>query len=284
MVLHVVSPLFAGEQPPEEEIWRRINSWEEFTREGNDEYEDLKAACGDRVSIIPYRPGKEIYLPSKKDKYPIKVTYPPSLKAIVPKGLVVRLHLLAVLYQPEQSDGGKVDPANVVFACIDGSGAFDFDSLKLLVQAFTDDENIDVRHRGDELRASFFDCDLSGGLLPDGQAGCWGFRLRCAPRLPLTANEYEIEFDLLSSAVEAQLKISYTAPLSMPRQDRYSSATDKAISMSIRKLEFIRRKLRITSEDIAKGWQDFESRFAGKAVVNNILPGYAEEVLRAYRS
>jgi hypothetical protein len=243
----------------------------------------------------------------------MKVSFPSKWEATVPKGFVARLHLLYLLNQLEHSDGAQAnpfDPANVVFARLDGSGAFDFDSLTLLVQTFILKADADVvlgrrpadysgmipcrkeieefeqfllfRHRRDELSTCFSDYDLSAGLLPDGQAGCWAFRMRCAQRLPLTANGYEIEYDLLAAAVDAQLRVAYTPPLPMPRIARHSGVSTGAIEMSIRKLEFIRRKLRITRGHIAQAWRDFTLDFGGTNVVNNILPGYGEELVRVY--
>ena len=316
MILHTISPLFAGEQPPEEEIWSRINAWEDFTDEDNETYRELKIACGEAVSITPYRPGKEIYIPSKKHKYPIKVIYPPSLKASVPKGFVVRLHLLYLLYQLDHANDAQAqtfDSANVVFACMDGSGAFDFSSLKLLVETFNNNPLVDVvlgrrpventgmipgrkeieefeqyllfLHRGIEIRESFSEsaCNFGTFLLPDGQAGCWGFRLSCAQRLPLTANGYEIEYDLLASALDAHLKIAYTPPLVMGKRGS-SGVSSSAIEISMRKLDFIRRKLRISRGDIAQAWRDFSSRSECKEVARKILAGYSEALLQTFHS
>jgi len=289
-----------------------------------DSYQELLAACRERTSIEAnygrtsiesYYPGKALYIPSKNDENRMEVIFPPSLEARVPKGLVVRLHLLYLLYQlehPGNHQAEAIDPADVVFSCIDGSGAFDFSSLKLVVETFNRNTDVDVvlgkrpsdysgmiqgrkeieefeqyllfRHRADELSESFSssDCDLGEGLLPDGQAGCWGFRMRCAPHLPLTANGYEIEYDLLASALEARLKIAYTPTLSMPRQERHSSVSKDAIEMSIKKLEFIRRKLRISREHVAVAWQEFETRFENKPVRENIPKEYVAGVLRAF--
>lgn len=55
------------------------------------------------------------------------------------------------------------------------------------------------RYRLTELKQAFPDYSLDQYLLPDGQAGCWAFRMSAAHRLPLTASSYEIEFDLLAA-------------------------------------------------------------------------------------
>lgn len=318
MILHTLMPLFTGDAPETEMSKRHdaLTKW--FQTPG---FEELKAACGERpsvsnyyrTSIATYYPGKALYIPAEDDPNAMKLVFPASLKARVPKGLIVRLHLLYLIYELEQMTKKKaetIDPATVVFSCIDGSGAFAFESLRLLVDQFNLDPDVDVvlgkrpsdfsgmdpgrkeieefeqyllfRHRRDELHSSFANCDLSNGILPDGQSGCWGFRMRCVQRLPLTANGYEIEYDLLASALDAKLKISYTSPLIMrrPKDGRHSSAASDPIGMSIGKLEFIRHKLRISHQDICEAWKDFASRFEGQDIMKNIPAGYGEALLR----
>lgn len=328
MILNTVMPLFTGEARDEEMSKRHdaLTNWLQSS-----EFEELKVACRQirslagsnkaridvrdveemevrhQTSIAAYYPGKALFIPLEDDPNAMRLIFPPNLKARVPKGLVVRLHLLYLLYELEERQkekGVTIDPADIVFSCIDGSGAFAFSSIKLLVEAFNDPE-IDVvlgrrpsdfsgmapgrkeieefeqyllfKHRTDELHSCLSSCgDLSTGLLPDGQAGCWGFRMRCVQRLPLTANGYEIEYDLLASALDAKLKINYTAPLIMPRSKdgRHSSASSDAIRMSIRKLDFIRRKLRITHEDICQAWKEFALRFDGQEIMRTIPTEY----------
>jgi hypothetical protein len=234
------------------------------------------------ASISPYYPGAEIFIPKEGVRDAVKVSFPPNVGARVPKGFIARLHLLVLLERAEQSG---LDPANVIFACIDGSGAFDFDSLQLLIEPFVEDANIDVvfgrrpdgnpgmpmarkvveefeqyllfRHRPKELKKAFPDCDLEKGILPDGQAGCWAFRLKVGTRLQLAASGYEIEFDLLASVLELGLKACYSKPLLMPMKDRTSLASLTAVPMSIKKLGFIERKLGISRSEIAEGWSAF---------------------------
>ena len=310
MILHTLMPLFTGPAEPEE-MSRRHDSLINWLQSPG--FDALKSACGERTSITAYFPGKELHIPHKEHPDAMKVSFPPNMGASVPKGFVARLHLLYLLYLIEYSSGGKTkaeDQSKTIFACIDGSGAFNFDSLTLLVEAFAQDPDVDVvlgrrppdysgmmpgrkeieefeqyllfHSRPAQLKAAFAKYDLSDDLLPDGQAGCWAFRLRCSHRLPLTANGYEIEYDLLASAIESQLKIAYTEPLAMPRVPRHSGASTRAIEMSIRKLDFISCKLDLTREDIVRAWKEFASRFAGTDIMNNILPGYEEALLRTY--
>jgi hypothetical protein len=72
-----------------------------------------------------------------------------------------------------------------------------------------------LRHRRQHLERTFPGYDFSTNVLPDGQAGCWAFRLRVGLRLQLAASGYEIEFDLLASALDAGLRAVYSKPLLM---------------------------------------------------------------------
>lgn len=310
MVLHTLMPLFTGEAPDEEMSNRQdaLTNWLQSAG-----FEKLKAACGERTSIAAYYPGKALYIPALDDANAMRLVFPSDLKARVPKGLVVRLHLLYLIYELEQAartESAPRDLSNIIFSCIDGSGAFAFDSLTLLVEAFKRNPEADVvlgcrpsdfsgmgpgrkeieefeqyllfRYRKNELHSALLHSDLSNGILPDGQAGCWGFRMSCVQRLPLTANGYEIEYDLLASALDARLRISFTSPLIMPRPKeagRHSSASADPVRMSLGKLDFIRRKLRITNPEICESWKEFASRFDGQDVIKNIPAGYAQALL-----
>jgi len=135
------------------------------------------------------------------------------------------------------------------------------------------------RHRWSGLKESFSGYDLEQRLLPDGQAGCWAFRLSAAQKLPLTASSYEIEFDLLASAVDAGLKCAYTKPLLMAEGPRHSSASTDPFGTSIRKLPFIQRKLGITRADVAAAWAEFSERFAASPILSALQPGYESALL-----
>ena len=113
------------------------------------------------------------------------------------------------------------------------------------------------------------------------RSGCWAFRLRAAQRLPLTASSYEIEYDLLASAIDAGLKCAYTKPLLMSDRDRHSSAAADPIGTSIRKLPFIQRKLGITRGDVEAAWKDFAEHFAESNLIGALRPDY-ENALMEY--
>jgi hypothetical protein len=70
----------------------------------------------------------------------------------------------------------------------------------------------------------------------------------------LTARSYELEYDLLASALHNHLKIVYVGPLAMqPRgsSEFGSDAADvRAVANSVQKLRFIMHKLALTDDDI----------------------------------
>ncbi len=278
MRLNVVSPLFTGPTKDESVIVRRYDAWMKWMQSSG--CDALKEACGPsnqghRADFYHYAPGIEIEIPTEKEPEKssnnlnhLRIAFPEALHARVPKGLVVRLHLLFVMERMEHfySDDGDTGP-EIIFACIDGSGAFEFNSIKLLVDSFNSHPTVDVvfgrrpkgnsgmatgrkeieefeqyllfRHRAVELKKSFEGYNFEEPLLPDGQAGCWGFRLRAAQWLPLTASGYEIEYDLLLSTLDSGLKATFTDPLIMSDRPRLSSVGSTAVDMSLKKLAFI---------------------------------------------
>lgn len=299
--LHVVTPLFTGAIPDKAAISKRLDLWLQWQQ--TDGY--FEVVTNRKVSICAYYPGTEIGIPHNDDPEKINLVFPSDAAVRVPKGLVARLHLLVLL---ERNERDGANPDDVIFACIDGSGAFRFDSLRLLIECFEQDSSIDVvfgrrpmtncgmpigrkeieefeqfllfHCRSEQLRRTFSDYDLSGSLLPDGQAGCWGFRLRAANRLPLTASGYAIEYDLLASTVEGGLRARYTEPLLMSDAPRHSTASAAPVDMSIKKLGFIERKLRITRQEIADAWRDFQKQFADSPILAAMHPDYEKALLR----
>jgi hypothetical protein len=311
--LHVASPLFTGETPDPTVMLKRKAGWYDFKENGP--AEELNRFCGKgsgrggTANIACYSPGKEIQIRHRPNQDPVRVIFPPDREVAVPKGFVARLHLLLL----QESIDKDLNPADVIFGFIDGSGAFKYDnSLKLLVEPFKEDPTVDVvlgkrpdndsgmppgrkemeefeqyllfRHRPTQIRRSFSDYDLHRRLLPDGQAGCWAFRLTAAQHLPLTASGYEIEFDLLASAIDAGLKCAYTRPLLMSDEPRHSSASADPFGTSLKKLPFIERKLGISRSDVAEAWNEFAAHFAESPLVGTLRPGYENALMKYCRN
>lgn len=295
MRLQIFTPLFTGATPDRSVIARRYKYWIDWFKKRN--HSRLKSLCPDGVFVQAYGPGTEIAIPDERSSGAIAITFPKEPSAQAPKGVVGRLHLVKTLAAAEHH---KWDFAQTIFGCIDGSGAFDYDSLELLVEPFEDPDVAIVLgrrpadccgmgpgrkaleeweqfllfvHRSEELKAAFKDYNLEAMRLPDGQAGCWAFRLTAASRLALTSASY-LEYDVLACAVESGFKIAYTEPLRMSRQPRHSTASADPIGWSIGKIEFIERKLRITRRDIALAWRRFQHEFAGTEVAKRLPKNY----------
>jgi hypothetical protein len=216
---------------------------------------------------------------------------------LVPKGIAVRLHIFWILLEID-NDGGYPLRDDAIYAFVDGSGAFEFDSLRLVLRTLLADEEVDVcfgtrpenqfgisewrkaveefehyillHHFEDRLRRSYPKVGSASRVLPDGQAGCWAFRARAAKDLALTARGYEIELDLLFSAVLAGLRIEFSEPLLMSSKTRVSDfssagATEPStneLKACCDKLEFIQHKLNLDSGAIADAKAAFISNFA----------------------
>lgn len=227
---------------------------------------------------------------------PITLRFSPGRNALVPKGIVIRLHIFSMLEEIDDIGGYHLRD-DAVYAFIDGSGAFQFESLRLVLRTLLLNDETDVSlgtrpdnqfgmprwrkaveefehyillHRfEDRLRVSYPKLDPACSVLPDGQAGCWAFRARAARNLALTAKGYEIELDLLFSAVLAGLKIDFSQPLLMSPKPRISDfgqgggaqpATTELVTCR-QKLEFIEHKLGLGPRDLAQAKTAFISRF-----------------------
>jgi hypothetical protein len=227
---------------------------------------------------------------------PITLRFSPGRNALVPKGIVIRLHIFSMLDEIDNIGGYHLRD-DAVYAFIDGSGAFQFESLRLVLRTLLSNDETDVSlgtrpndevgmpqwrkaveefehyilfHRfEDRLRVSYPKLDPTRRVLPDGQAGCWAFRARAARNLALTARGYEIEIDLLFSAVLAGLRIDFSEPLLMSPKPRVSDfsrgggaePTTSELVTCREKLEFIEHKLGLFPRDLAEAKAAFISRF-----------------------
>ena len=178
--------------------------------------------------------------------------------APIPKGLSVRLTLLYRLYLIDKSSIGY--RRKTVMICIDGSGAFEFDSIFTILEGLKKQDVV----LGDRLSESVGISSVRWEIekfekfllekkynrsLPDAQCGCWGINAVTLKRLPLTASNYEIEFDLMASVLEANLGHLFINP-KMSKRDRTSDFISNGdIETSIQKLPFILHKLSLTKED-----------------------------------
>ena len=201
----------------------------------------------------------------------VYVIYPAGKTSLVPKGLVVRLELLALL---DYIDSMNIDRNKCYFILIDGSGAIDYSGIELVLDKLiserypkhsvvlgkrpTHDEfwgmsnpnrkKIELFEKflleqkyAEKIKPSF------GSELPDAQAGCWGLYIGSLKDLSLTAGGYELEFDVAASAISSGQPVTFTSDLHL--QNRIGGSNVN-YNTSIRKLEFIIHKLDYTKFDL----------------------------------
>ena len=226
----------------------------------------------------------------------VTVEYPKDKKAAVPKGLNIRLELLAILdsVPPETRHQSY-------FVHIDGSGAIDFSGIELVLkELIRNDKDVALGRRPedhpdwfmgnpDRKTVELFENFLLerryqeevtrqfGGDLPDAQAGCWGLKLGVLKHIGLTAQEYGLEFDVAASALAARLSIGFTDNLT-PGQ-RTSSAFG-GFQTSIRKLRFILHKLDFTKSDLRTNLEEYEALFVNDR--DRKLPQIYKEMVKEF--
>lgn len=284
-----------------------------FTRAGNEELEarhkavmnwveQNRIAIKDRykfseISTLPLHPGQELKLQIDTENI-ITIKYP----NVVTKGLAIRLHILAVLDFIDHKETSRRDDS--YYLMIDGSGAFDYSNIFLVLDKLCGIPRYDVvfgkRPPGNcgmaiwrknvELFEEYLIYEKFGRdnlqnitgqkELPDSQAGCWGLRLGVMKHVPLTARNYELEYDLLISAIESKVHIGFTDPLIMaPRNatDFGKEVDSSSIKQCITKMDFIVHRLGLEKADILKLFNKYHAEISHHE--NRMLPeAYIEEL------
>lgn len=170
----------------------------------------------DHVSLEPIIPSLQLELSDG-----IRIFFPNEPDALALKGLSVRLELLSILDVIDKEDPNK--RGHSYFIQVDGSGAFDYDSVKTILEQLSSDQPVVLGQRDRESdwgigrgrkAIEFFEMSLIEEVygerirnhlgrvdLPDAQAGCWGINLKAVRGLSLSARNYGLEFDLISSVL-----------------------------------------------------------------------------------
>ncbi len=183
----------------------------------------------------------------------------------VPKGITIRMTLFAAL-EACDTHSGVSGRESAYFVQIDGSGAFEYDSIFNILERLEEGDSVVLGQRTGnwfmphperkivELFENFllrtWYTEKHGkdpGEWPDAQAGCWGMRLSELQYLALTAPDYELEFDLVASAVIACRPFVFTPPLVEGRRIGGSGmqtvSGDVNHAPAARKMHFIAAKL-----------------------------------------
>lgn len=280
MYLFVLAPMFSSSGS--EEIKRRKRDWNNWWKKNGDELtRTFRLHTYDRLGLAP---GHQIRIGGKN---PVVVRFPKEAKSLVQKGQAVRFCLLSAL---DRSDEHGIAARNdAAFVLIDGSGAFDFSNISVVLKSLYDaDVVFGRRPEGnsgmapwrktvedfeqfvllDNIKQNANSEWTSKTLLPDGQAGCWGFWLRSLKDLPLTAPNYEIEFDMLASSLMSKLRIAFTPELKMKargKSDFGVDADEPAIRRCMEKMRFIVHKLDLSPEAVFRSKKSFGVHHPEKA-------------------
>ena len=205
-------------------------------------------------SYLPVSPGQQLQMSDD-----VVINYPQMATALIGKALAIRLELYAVL---DLIDSERAYYRNQsFFVVIDGSGAFHFDSIELVLDKLVTQRCPIVFGKrpgkdwlmGNEnrVRVERFENFLLeekyrpyiqknfGDSLPDAQAGCWGLECSIIKSLSLTARGYELEFDVIDSALEAGIPIEFTDELKEGQSAISRPSSFRGYNTSIIKLDFI---------------------------------------------
>lgn len=217
-------------------------------------------------------PGRELVLRDDlRIVYPVEAQHREQLG--VPKGLAIRLELLAVLERVDSVDPDRRNEA--VFIMIDGSGAIGYKCVALVLRKLVVDRRMIVfgkrppeRHgfmgSPDRWNIELFEksllerryrdkLDLFPDGLPDAQAGCWGLNLGISRKLALTALGYGLEFDLVASALDVGLPLDFTETLTGPERRGATAFNEEE---SFKKLSFILHKLGLSKMELRTYYEE----------------------------
>lgn len=299
MRLFIVAPMFSA--MGSREIETRSQSWNDWWKKNG---KSVRTRYGVRAwHLLDLLPGRDIQIGGTR---PVRIVLPKDPESLVQKGLAVRFSILAALDWVDRHGIGARSDA--VFSLMDGSGAFDFANINKLLdslhkpplpdivfglrptgqsgmadwrKAIEEFENFLVLQKlPEESKEKWMD---KGGL-PDGQAGCWAFKMNSIKNLAISANSYEIEYDLLASSLLEDLNISFTEPLTMAARgatDFGEDPTRTAIDICMKKLDFIQYKLDLSESEILSNLALFRKLYADR---NSLIPeNYQEMVTTKYR-
>jgi hypothetical protein len=213
---------------------------------------------------------------------------PKGRSSRVPKGLAIRICLTAILDLIDNSTGGVSNRHHTYIVQIDGSGAFLLENIdKVLDTLIVGQCPVALGLRtgdtwfmghAERKRVELFENSLLENWhtrnkgtpvappLLDAQAGCWGFSGIVLDRISLTAPSYEIEFDLVSSALIAGCDFAFTDNLLEGTRIGTSghTTTTGAVdhSVAVRKMPFIANKLRLSDEQVLEELLAYSQRYS----------------------
>ncbi|PIZ88050.1 MAG: hypothetical protein COX91_02210 [Candidatus Nealsonbacteria bacterium CG_4_10_14_0_2_um_filter_39_15] len=193
-----------------------------------------------------------------------------------PKGTMVRGKLLSLISKIDYSD---IDKNYLIL--IDGSGKIEFDSVFKVLKALVigkqvilgcrfKGSGISLRRKKVEIFENFLVSERYKVDLPDAQCGCWGIRVGILKSLSLTANSYEIELDLVTSALESNLSICF-----VPVKAFFKAGTGFTSKEDLTKLNFLVNKLGLDEYILNALYEKFKKTY-GLSLDSNYLNYFKE--------
>ncbi|MFH1287985.1 MAG: hypothetical protein ABII25_04735 [bacterium] len=184
-----------------------------------------------------------------------------QFKGVTPKGLMVHGKLLSLI---SKIDYTQID--NHYFVLIDGSGKIAYDNVFNVLDILSKGKQIVLGCRPKDFGVSDSRKDIEHFenflveekykvVLPDAQCGCWGGHANILKSLPLTAKTYDIEIDLVSSAIANNLSISFI-PVTMDINE-FPISNFTSFDIDITKLNFLTNKLGLDKHSIQLSYKKF---------------------------
>lgn len=253
--VYLVMPVFVGEDNQEKEKkeeQRRvddIHSWKS----------DFKEKVND---ILGHKFHIDITTPRIRDPKMYCETIQSEYKNITKKGRMVRHELQRIGSLKKYSD---ID--NSYFVLIDGSGKINFDSVYNVLKGLEQKQVIfgcrpisrgieDARVKMEHFE-NFLLEEKYKATLPDAQCGCWGFNLGVLKDMPLTAESYDIELDVIINALERRLDIGFIQVTMKNVGSKKKKETNFKFHANFEKLDFLSYRLELTRDILNLQYRNF---------------------------
>ncbi len=162
---------------------------------------------------------------------------------------------------------------NSLVVLVDGSGKIDFNMANDVVKALVKNGPLILGYRKNPEETMIHDRVVVEKFenylietkynvdLPDAQCGCWGFHTSLLKHLPIIAQSYDIEADILIGALAAGILPNYIPVRLIPKLDQMGNKqTDYQPEEDIRKLCFLIYRLDILPLSLPAFINDFEKK------------------------
>ncbi len=178
------------------------------------------------------------------------------------KGKLIREKISGILSDIE----GKPSLFRKTFIiAIDGTGRIEYDSIITVLKSLISGEQVVLSCRMRkfaisrarkpiELFENFLVSEKYKVHLPDGQCGCWGFRMDVKNNFSFDSEKYSVELELLINALEKSLNFCFVPIKTIPNKNTSSFK----IVDSLYKLNFLAKSLKIDRFDLIGRYEKFK--------------------------